>query len=350
MRRRIGTRILQVVLVSTILAAGGIGLLRSRSTAPNAAPEIVRPVRVVSPERVDLEERLSLRAFVEADETITILPLVSGTILNLNADVGDAVIKGDLIALIDPARYELARIQAEASFTAAESTFHRTRRLYEADATTVQNFDHARAQYEAARSQLDLALLQLGYTEVRSPISGVVLERHLAGGDIASPDRPLVTIGDIDRLVVRAAVPEEWFRRFVRNTLPVDVRIEAGGEVYRGRIRTVAPYVSPRTRTFEVVSVVEGLPDILRPGMSVTVSFIFETRRDVPAVPLEVLGYGNTLWYVEDNRARSIEAPRLFSDGAYLQIPEEEADRIFILEGHHFLSEYQPVRVLGDRE
>ena len=305
---------------------------------------------------------LSLRGFVEADETVTILPLVSGTILNLGVDVGDAVEAGQQIARIDPARYDLARIQAEASFSAADSTFQRTRRLFEADATTRQNYDQARAQFEAARSQLDLALLQLSYTEVRSPIAGVVLQRHLASGDIASPERPLVTVGDIGRLVVRGAVPEEWYRRFSGSggngtgnqggavVSPVAVRIAAGGELYQGRIRTVAPYVSPRTRTFEVVSLVEGSPATLRPGMSVTVNFIFETRVNVPTLPLEALGYGNTLWYVDDGIARSIAAENLFSHGARMQIPEEDAHHRFILEGHHFLSEGQRVRVLGEEE
>jgi multidrug efflux pump subunit AcrA (membrane-fusion protein) len=185
------------LLVPLVLAAGIAWWYLSIGQPATPRDEVVRTVRVARPDRSDMEERFSVRSFVEADQTVTILPLVSGTIEQLSVDVGDPVRTDGVIARIDPAQYELALTQANASFAAAEGTFERTRRLYEANATPVQNYDHARAQYEAARSRRDLAQLRLGYTTVRSPVDGVVLVRHVAGGDIASPERPIVTVGDI---------------------------------------------------------------------------------------------------------------------------------------------------------
>ena len=254
-------------LLIPVVLAGGFGwwYLGIRQPAPTR-DEVIRTVRVARPKRADLEERFSVRSVIETDQTVTVLPLVSGTIQQLPVDVGDAVRTDGVIARIDPAQYELALAQAEASFTAAESTFQRTRSLYEANATPVQDYDHARAQYEAARSQRDLAQLRLGYTTVRSPVDGVVMVRHLSGGDIASPERPIVTIGDLTDLVVRAAVPEERYRHFADATESIDVRLRIAGEVYPATIRTVGPYVAAETRTFEVICTVGGDLSTVSPG------------------------------------------------------------------------------------
>jgi len=359
MRRRIGPRYL---LIPAILAIG-IGIWYLNSVDPGAPPkDTIRTVRTAYPDETDLEDRFTLRAFVEADRTVTVLPLVSGTIQRMETDLGDAVAAGEVVARIDPAPYRLALAQAEASFTAAESTFQRTRRLFEADATTPQNYEHARAQYEAARSQRDLAQLQLSYTTVASPIDGVVLARHLAEGDVASPERPLLTVGDITRLVVRAAVPEERYRRFATAGNTIQVRVEVAGTAHPATIRTVAPYINAETRTFQVVCDIPvdgeageagepapGLRSPLRPGMSVTVVFVLDTVRDVLTLPQTARGYGDTLWYVEDGRAQSMPVPDLFSNGEYIQISRNDAHRRFIVGGHHFLTDGQPVEIAGEQ-
>ncbi len=340
-------RPLRYLIVLLVLALG-IGawffdLVREKSSPA----ERVRPVRVVSPEPAVFEEGFSVRAFLESDTTVTIVPLVSGTIERMDIDVGDAVHIDEVIAKIDPEPYELALTQAEASFYAAESTFRRTKQLYEADATTVQNYDQARARYEAARSQRDLARLRLGYTAVRSPIDGVVLIRYLTDGDVASTDHPILTVGDVTDLVVRAAVPEDYYRSFFGKTDEIEVRLSVSGETYPGKITRVGPYVAAETRTFEVVCTVGGDLSVLRPGMSAGVTFVLDTRKDVLSIPIEALGYGNTLWYVQEGRARQMKAPALSTGDERIEIPPSHADRLFIVAGHHFLEEGSPIEIAG---
>jgi len=347
--RKTGQRLRRALLILGILTTGG-GAWYATTLPDRVAPNaVIRTVRVTRPERRDLENSVTIRGFVEAEETVTVLPLVSGGIDSVFVDVGDAVTAGQVVAQIDPARFELDLARANASFAAADNTFRRTGDLYDAKATTVQNYDHARAQYESARSQRDLAELQLSYTTVTSPIDGVVLVRHLATGDVAAPDRPIVTVGDLSSLSVRAGVPEERYREFSRQRDSIEVRVESAGIAYPGSIRTVAPFVSAETRTFEVRCDVAGDLSALRPGMSVTLTFVLETIRNVPTLPVDAIGYGETLWYLDGEYARSIDLPVLFSDGDHLQIPEEFGDRRFIVQGHHFLTDGQRVDVIGGR-
>jgi RND family efflux transporter MFP subunit len=335
-------------LIIALVLAGGIGAWYLSIVREKPSPAVrVRPVRVVQPESADFEESFTIRAFLESDKTVTIVPLVSGTIERMDIDVGDAVRVDEVIAKIDPEPYALALTQAEASFYAAKSTFRRTQQLYEADATTVQNYDQARARYEAARSMRDLARLRLGYTAVRSPIDGVVLIRYLTGGDVASTDHPILSVGDVSDLVVRAAVPEDYYRAFYRKAEEIEVRLTVGGETYPAEIKTIGPYVSAETRTFEVVCIVGGDLSVLRPGMSARVTFVLSTREDVLSIPIEAIGYGNTLWYVEEGRAWAMKMPSASSDGKRIEIPRSHADRQFIVAGHHFLEEGSAIEIAG---
>ena len=124
------------------------------------------------PVRQNLVESISISGYIEAKSMIPVVPFVSGTITEYPVSVGDYVEKNQLLAKIDDKPFRQQMIQAEAAYFAAKSTYDRVESLYKAGATTQQNYDTTRAQYDANKAQYDLAKLQLGYTEVCSPISG----------------------------------------------------------------------------------------------------------------------------------------------------------------------------------
>ena len=89
-------RHLRYLLIPAILAIG-IGIWYLNSVDPGAPPkDTIRTVRTAYPDETDLEDRFTLRAFVEADRTVTVLPLVSGTIQRMETDLGDAVAAGEV--------------------------------------------------------------------------------------------------------------------------------------------------------------------------------------------------------------------------------------------------------------
>jgi len=289
-------------------------------------------------------ERFSVKTHVEAEDTVTVLPLVSGTIQSIEVKAGEKVAKDQILARIDPSRYELQLSQAEAQYLGAKSSFERMELLFKANAGTQQNYDQARSQFDAARSQWELAKLQLGYATVRSPVSGVVLALHLSTGDFAAPERPLASIGDLSRLVVRARIPETLYSRFLKGNVPII--LEQNGESYPASILNLAPYVSAQTRTFELVCKIEGRVQTLRPGMSVTAVFSLDSRKHTLSLPFTALGYARELWYVQDGAAKKMQVPELFADETFFQVPEAFAEKDFIVEGQHFLTEGQEVKAV----
>ncbi len=339
---------LRFLLPLVIVGAAGAYWYVLGTTERAAEGDHVSSVRVAYAARADVGRRVSVKAHVEAAEMVTVLPLVSGSVDLLTVDVGDRIAEGDVVARIDPERYQLQLAQADAALRAAERTFTRTRQLFEADATTIQNVDEARANFEAAQSQRDLARLYLEYANVTSPIGGTVLARHATRGDLASPERPIVTIGTIESLIVRASVPEDRYEQFVRGRDSITTTVANNGSVYAASIQTVAPYVQAETRTFEVECEIVDGETLLRPGMSVTVEFELARREDVLTLPYEVRGYGGSIWHVEEGIASKVEVPVLFEGEERFQIPDTFGDYRFVVEGQHFLTEGQSVRVVGD--
>jgi len=119
------------------------------------------------------------------------------------------------------------------------------------------------------------------------------------------------------------------------------------GTLYKGNVRTVSPFVSAESKNFEVSVSIQDKTHALRPGMFVSAVFVLKQWKQVHSLPFAALSGGDTLWYVEDDKARKMEyTPSEFSDTAFL-IPPEFENRIFITEGQYFVFENSPVRIIN---
>ncbi|MBN1241830.1 MAG: efflux RND transporter periplasmic adaptor subunit [Spirochaetales bacterium] len=356
MKNRVAFGKLGTGVVLLVILAASIGARIAAALAEQAPPEqTAMPVRVTRPSSEPLVKELRLNAFLESESMVTVLPLVSGILQDLSVDIGQRVSKGQVVARIDAARYDLQLRQAEAAWLSTKGTFERVEQLYKAGAASQQSYDQARGQYDAYRSQYELALLQLEYATVRSPIDGVVLVRHMAIGSIAAPERPLLTIGDLSRLVVRARVPERYYAEFVKPGNVVETRIEqVGGGSFAASLSSVTPFISPENRTFEATcDLVEGL-DSLRPGMSAVAVFTLARREGAWSLPFDALVGESGLWYVEtdakgNDLARELSREPGFSTDERFEVPASLSGLRFIVEGQHFLKDGAAVRIVGER-
>jgi HlyD family secretion protein len=97
-------------------------------------------------------------------------------------------------------------------------------------------FEAARARERELEAQLEVARTQLGYTEVKSPINGVVLTKNVEGGEIVNPGTPVATIGDIQNLWINIYIPETQ-TGLVKLGQPVTVKVDSfPNEQFAGRI------------------------------------------------------------------------------------------------------------------
>ncbi|MDR2757780.1 MAG: efflux RND transporter periplasmic adaptor subunit [Spirochaetaceae bacterium] len=325
-------------------------ILRKTAEKPD---EFLAPVITVRPRRGRIEKTIGLSGQVETGRLLTLVPRVAGTLLFLDADPGTPVVKDQVVAQVDSAPYDLTYLQAQTAFSTAQSTWQRISALYASQAVTRQQYEEARTVYESSKAQYDLAQLNRDYTLIRSPIDGVVLIRHSTQGGMVNAGTPLVTLGDLEDLRIRAPVPEIHYRFFAEHweDMPVRLRVPAlGDEEFHPAPLSLAPYVSPETRSFLVEYAIPGAAYRgLRPGMFVKISFVLESQEDVYYLPFRVLGSQNRLWYVdEQQRAQYTEyIPEFFNEN-FFRIPGEWGAREFILEGQHFITPGQGVAILTE--
>lgn len=245
-------------------------------------------VRGVSVEKVRVEELQSYyktSGSVKAETVSMISSKVIGAVTSILVKNGDRVKKGQLLMTIDDAdvlqkvraseaAYQAAlngRDAAEENFNLAESTYLRFKKLFEEHALTPQEMNEVETKKNVAYSQfkqaeammnqseavLKEAKVFLSYTGIKSPIYGIVSEKKIDVGTMASPGMHLITIEDPSLYVIHVNVDERLFSR-VKKGMHVKVMIASLHLELEGVVSEISQAVDPGTRTFLVKIAVDG--------------------------------------------------------------------------------------------
>ena len=146
----------------------------------------------------------------------------------------------------------------------------------------------AAAQVEAAKAHYQGAEAQLGYTEIRSPITGVITDRATYEGEMASAGTPLLTVMDVSRVVARTNIPQNQ-AQLLKVGNDATVNQPDGGDQVAGKVIVVSPAVDPNSTTLQVWVQMANPEGRLRPGVSVHTSIVAETLTNAIVVPSAAL-------------------------------------------------------------
>jgi RND family efflux transporter MFP subunit len=128
------------------------------------------------------------------------------------------------------------------------------------------------------------AQAQLSYSEIRSPIDGVVTDRPLYTGDLATANQPILTVMNLSRLIAKCHIAQSD-AALLKVGNPAGLAVSGLDEPIKGRVSLVSPALDPGSTTIEVwVEAVKPNP-ALKPGMTVEVSMIAKTVKDALVVP-----------------------------------------------------------------
>jgi HlyD family secretion protein len=146
----------------------------------------------------------------------------------------------------------------------------------------------AQAQADAAKAHYDAALAQLSYSEIRSPIAGVIADRPLYPGEMASAGSPLLTVVNVSRVIARANVPVSQAAVLKVGDSATIAQTESGIEL-NGKVTVVSPAVDPNSTTVEVWVEADNPGEKLKPGATVHVSIVAETIPNAIVIPIVAL-------------------------------------------------------------
>ena len=144
----------------------------------------------------------------------------------------------------------------------------------------------AAAQVEAAKGRYQSSEAQLSYSQIHSPISGVIADRPLYAGEMANAGTPLLTIVDVSRVVVRANVPMDQ-AAYVKVGASATITTSSGSTP--GKVTVVSPAADAGSTTVQVWVQAENPGEQLKPGTSAHVAVTAATLRDAIVVPVAAL-------------------------------------------------------------
>jgi RND family efflux transporter MFP subunit len=146
----------------------------------------------------------------------------------------------------------------------------------------------AEAQAQAAKARYEAAQAQLSYSEIRSPIAGVISDRPLYPGEMAAAGTPMVTVMDVSRVIARTNIPVAQ-AAFLKVGDTATLAETEGGTPLNGRVTVVSPAVDLNSTTVEVWVQAENPREKLKPGATVHVSVLAETIPNAIVIPTTAL-------------------------------------------------------------
>jgi multidrug efflux pump subunit AcrA (membrane-fusion protein) len=146
----------------------------------------------------------------------------------------------------------------------------------------------AQAQVEAARGHLQSAEAQVSYSEIRSPIGGVVSDRPLYAGEMASAGAPLLTVIDISRVIARVNVPQVQAGA-IKLGQAATITQTGSEDKLEGKVTVVSPATDPNTTTIQVWITAANPEERLKPGAAVHASILTDTIRNASIVPASAI-------------------------------------------------------------
>ena len=147
-------------------------------------------------------------AVIEAVQQTTVGAQIAGRVIEVKADAGQPVRKGEVLMRIDAREAEEAARAANAQYANAKLNYERTKSLVAQKFMSAAALDKAKAEYDAATANRAAAGASESHATIVSPLSGVVARRHAELGDMATPGKPLFTIYEPGGLRVTASIPQ----------------------------------------------------------------------------------------------------------------------------------------------
>ncbi len=144
----------------------------------------------------------------------------------------------------------------------------------------------AAAQVEAAKGQYDSAQAQVAYSEIRSPLTGVVTDWPFYAGEMANPGSPLLTVMDMSSVVARVNMAEEQAKDLKVGD-EATLTPAGGGEPVPGKVTVVSPAVDPNSTTVQVWVQAANPGERLRAGTSVRVAIVAGTLGGAVLIPAD---------------------------------------------------------------
>ena len=246
---------------------------------------IVIPVEVQDVSRGDISAYYSNTATLEAVGEAEVVSKVRGIVQEIYVEEGDEVQAGQVIAKIEDDQYRIEAERAKATLDRLNNDFNRNKELFQKELISVEVYDNARFVLESQKADYELAQLNYEYTNIKSPITGVISERFVKVGNMIGTDQQMYKVVDFDPIQAVLYVPEHERYKIKKGQGAELIADAIPGRTFTGYVERISPIIDSATGTFKVTVYMDSKQDELRPGMFGRVKIVYDTRLNTKMIP-----------------------------------------------------------------
>ena len=302
------------IIILALLAGGGVWYYKTHgkndsSKQAAAAGQMQMPpaeVQTVTVEEKDFPVTYEYAGRTAGSREVEIRARVSGILVKRNYTEGAAVKEGDALFEIDSAPFNATLAQTKARFIQATNDWKRAQQLLKQKALSPREYDEAQAAYAQLKAEIDTANINLSYTKVTAPISGVTSKEGLSEGSLITADTSLLTrLTQLDPLYVNFAAPDAENmkqRQDIANgklnmpedgILKAEIRFGDGtAYMHEGTINFTDSIIDEQTGTVRTRAIVPNAENMLLPGQFVRVVVKGFVRKNAIAIPDKAIMQG----------------------------------------------------------
>jgi membrane fusion protein (multidrug efflux system) len=349
------------VLLVGMLAAGtvalggcgdnGEGVAQAKAAdAGKGADEI--PVEVAKATRRAVAASYTGTGTLEARAEAQVVAKTTGIAMEVFAEEGQRVKAGQVLVRLDSDRARLQVAQGVAQVRKLEANYKRAVQLAAQQMVSANDLDQLKYDLANARAAYDMARLELSYTNVVAPISGVVASRDIKPGNFVQINSPIFRIVDSSRLEVTLNVPERELAKLQPGQAVTLVADALPGRTFAGTVDRVSPVVDTGTGTFRVVAAFPGEGE-LHTGMFSRLSINYDQRADALVIPRAALledGGEPAVYVARDGKATRTVLKLGYDDSGWVEVRDGlKAGDAVVVAGKAALREGSVVQVI-DRD
>ncbi len=311
------------------------------------------PVSIKEMEYSYFENFFKVSGSVEAVKTALISPETSGHLQQVFVEKGEAVSKGQLIARLSTQVIENNIEELKTGLRLAETVYERQKRLWDQEIGSELQYLEAKNNAESMRNRLSTLESQLDQAVMRSPIDGFVDEIFLKEGELVMPGNPVMQVINLDELYINADVSEAYLPYVTRGE-EVILRFPAWpGIEMKVPVHRIGHVINPENRSFRLQLRIPNPNHSFKPNMMASISIQSYSKENALVVPTMLIGYDTQGHFVFTARERN---GQMVSNKTYIERgPDAEGNTLveqglskgdkLIMQGHHRLSEGDPVRI-----
>lgn len=325
------------LIITVILSLYGCGKNEETEKVQEAYIKIEKPITM------DFSDKISLPATLKAKNEASVNSNISSMVTAVNVRVGDQVSEGETLAVLDSEFASRTYEKARVGFQNVEKMYLRAKSLYEEGAISLMDYDTAKVNYDTVMEDYNLAKMNLEYTRITAPMSGVISAKSIEVGQMAAPGQEAFRIVDLSKLVAESGVSEKDITK-LQYGQSVNVILQSG-ETYTGKIDSISPVTNEMTSTYPISVLLDNPDGTLKAGMFADIEVIFGVNKNSLAIKNTSIISEDGIYYAFVNNKGKAEKRKL-----QIGIQDEEYTEILdgIQPGEEVISAGQDALKNGD--